>query len=646
MRHLPSDPAGAVAGGAEHLPWDYAAALKPFVRIGVTGHRDVGDPEAAYSSATEALCWVLASLQTAKWPVGMLRSSAPLTSALGYRIVSPLAEGADRLVAELVRSPDPRLRGRATELVVPLPFPVDSYRGSAGRPGTDCRSADSQAQFDRLRAMAVWARPLHSGVPTMPQRNVWYRDVGTYVVAHCDVLLALWDGMPSTAAAEVPEEERAGTADIVGFALQDEVPVIWVPVTRRSAPAARLASSSASVPRLLAESPEGEADPAAALDLASPAAQAALIGRHGARQSAREPFLERLARLEEADRCAREQGSVLQDIAAKTPPEAQPGRVRRALDAVAEWIVPVYVVADRLAEHYRLTLKRLNLGVYAAAAAAVAFGAAAAIMFPHGGNGRLLVIAEAIILSAMLAVQLTGLRRKCRDRWVTYRAMCEYLRIGRFLALVMPPEASRLEFERFARLYSWSSKPGRIPWFAPVLDRVWDHRPALELRDSDVASVRDYLIADWIDDQIAYYEKRSNKHRQWDKVFERVIPAALMVTVVVVFLHILFDYYTPHALAGHGAARDLLLRWMALTVIALTSVAAALTGYSGQQRHNYHHSRFDRMADELRDIRVSIRGATTMGELRIQVNAIRRVTLGEATSWYEGMEDQAIESPS
>ena len=69
-------------------------------------------------------------------------------TALGYRIVSPLAEGADRVMASLVLSSDEGLACRVRELVVPLPFSLDYYRGPDGRPGSDCLDARSQAEFD------------------------------------------------------------------------------------------------------------------------------------------------------------------------------------------------------------------------------------------------------------------------------------------------------------------------------------------------------------------------------------------------------------------------------------------------------------------------------------------------------------------
>jgi hypothetical protein len=52
------------------------------------------------------------------------------------------------------------------------------------------------------------------------------------------------------------------------------------------------------------------------------------------------------------------------------------------------------------------------------------------------------------------------------------------------------------------------------------------------------------------------------------------------------------------------------------------------------------------MTEELRGIKASISSATTMDQLRMHIGEVRRVTLGEATNWYEGMQEQVIDSPS
>ena len=111
------------------------ACLAPVVRIGAPGYRDLADPSRGGAEATAALSRLLAMLESAKLRTGIVRRAAYGPTALGYRRVSPLAEGADRVMASLVLSSDEGLACRVRELVVPLPFSLDYYRGQDGRPG-------------------------------------------------------------------------------------------------------------------------------------------------------------------------------------------------------------------------------------------------------------------------------------------------------------------------------------------------------------------------------------------------------------------------------------------------------------------------------------------------------------------------------
>jgi hypothetical protein len=104
--------------------------------------------------------------------------------------------------------------------------------------------------------------------------------------------------------------------------------------------------------------------------------------------------------------------------------------------------------------------------------------------------------------------------------------------------------------------------------------------------------------------------------------------------------------YLPLFFEVHHHSPELVHKYLSVAAITLTSVAAAFSGYAGQQRHNYHYMRFHRMTEELRGIKTSISAATTMDQLRMHIGEVRRVTLSEATNWYEGMQEQVIDSPS
>ena len=114
-------------------------------------------------------------------------------------VMSSLAEGADTLCAKLAL--DSGLR-----LIVPLPMNALEYRNDF---------PESQAsEYDCLLSMAdqVFVVETQEPVPQNPPRGFYYRQAGIYVVKHCDVLLAIWDGNERDSA------DGAGTWETVKLA--------------------------------------------------------------------------------------------------------------------------------------------------------------------------------------------------------------------------------------------------------------------------------------------------------------------------------------------------------------------------------------------------------------------------------------------
>ena len=127
-------------------------------------------------------------------------------------VISPLAEGADRLVAEVGLALDYRLHA-------PLPFTKDEYKQDfADTPG-------GAAAFDALLEKANAGVLELDGSRDDCARRLWhqsrsYEAVGRYVVHNCDLLIAIWDGKPPRG--------RGGTSDIVRHALETGVPIWWI----------------------------------------------------------------------------------------------------------------------------------------------------------------------------------------------------------------------------------------------------------------------------------------------------------------------------------------------------------------------------------------------------------------------------------
>jgi len=165
------------------------------VVVGVTGHRCLADENA-----------VVAGVEVALGRIQQAFGASSLT------VISPLASGADQLVARRV------LMRPESQLVVPLPLPLSSY--------LEGLAPASLEAFHELLGQAADRFVL----PATPTRDEAYEATGRYVVEHSDVLIAIWDGQPARG--------RGGTASTVAWARECGLPMAWI-WARNQAPGAR-----------------------------------------------------------------------------------------------------------------------------------------------------------------------------------------------------------------------------------------------------------------------------------------------------------------------------------------------------------------------------------------------------------------------
>jgi hypothetical protein len=159
--------------------------------IGVTGHRDLRRTDfPVYRRRVSEL-------------FGALRQQYPGTP---LRVISALAEGADRLVAEVALE-------SGCELIAALPLEAGEYE----RDFPDS-IAEFRALLARIPSQQVFAVPLAEGSTgqsvreTSAHRVRQYAQLGDFIALHSHLLVALWDGQAGTA--------DAGTADVVRMKLE------------------------------------------------------------------------------------------------------------------------------------------------------------------------------------------------------------------------------------------------------------------------------------------------------------------------------------------------------------------------------------------------------------------------------------------
>jgi len=158
------------------------------IKVGITGHRNILNVSKLTITLDKAL--------------KQLASSYKLGS-----IISPLAEGADRLVAEML------MDDYDSKLIVPLPFKMEEYKKDF--------SEKSTHEFNKLLEAVTCMYEVDS--LDKHTRSDCYFSAGKEVVNKCDILIALWDGNEADGVSKI-----GGTAYVVDYARKQNKPIIHI----------------------------------------------------------------------------------------------------------------------------------------------------------------------------------------------------------------------------------------------------------------------------------------------------------------------------------------------------------------------------------------------------------------------------------
>ena len=335
--------------------------------------------------------------------------------------VSPLADGADQIAAEIALE-------LGFELQAMLPFDRETYRTTLHNSGLK--------RFDELicRANCVLELP-----GELNDEHKAFVMAGRGTVAHCDVLLAVWDGRPPRG--------RGGTGEVVQIAITRGTAIAHIPVAPTAQP--RLLWSAFD-PMVLTQADETTAE--RPLDRAD---VDALLGAlllpppdPEDREFAHSFLSERLRRIRarieyplllaaagvgrfgskdftnaHCVRQTRDEWRRYREMCADAHNIAAP------IDVLEE----AYSWADRLATHFAQTYRSGNIFNFVLGGLAVCLGLSA-FMAPHlkfEEAALEMALTLAIIINAYV-----GTRNQWHRRWLDYRQLAERLRPMRSLKLL------------------------------------------------------------------------------------------------------------------------------------------------------------------------------------------------------------------
>jgi len=540
------------------------------IRIGVTGHRKLDDPAAVRASIKRAVDAEVENLfpQESRHNIGRVRRAG--TTAISFRVLSPLAEGADRVVTRAV------LDYPGARLDAVLPLTVEDYL-------EDFETEESKKEFREL--LARCRRPVmlrtrrirddrHDPGDQSELRRDAYKQVGQYVVDHCDVLIAVWDGQPARG--------RGGTAEIVKYAEEQNRPIIRV---------------------------WGDAFELLNRDINNGLDASALDGidRFNCQPITHE---QRADYAKNLDHNHFEKLETARDI---------PANVR---ELVNRSLFPYYAQASILAKESQKRFHRAGKFIYALSAAAVGC-AALAVLFPSLAGASF--SAELVLLTVMVLTLRQARRKHSHQGWIENRFLAERIRCGIFMAIcgVEPRPIEVLPYMGHSQTVN--------DWTVRVFDEIWDRLPPLMgCSHGECLILNPYVREAWIGEQVNFHiGKREREGRSRERL-ARAGNIILPITIAAAALHLILMWLPagPAEESIHWAHQGL-----AFIALLFPAIAASLAGMEAHREHLRLEKRSANMAPQLEQLNKQMASATDPVRFESLLQQVDEIMLRETQDW-------------
>lgn len=435
--------------------------------VGVTGHRDLVESEKP------------ALRQQVRAFFLRLREEFP---GLEIELISPLADGADQLVAQVARE-------LAVPLIVPLPMSREEYE-------KDFATAEGLAGFrELLNGAQIIALPLVRGnkaesIESPGQARDWqYAQLGVFVSNHCQILLALWNGKP--------DPQVGGTAGVVNYHLTAVMPGFD---TAEESPNLLAENENDLAYHIVVSRGREDGDPAEGLQPLQEYWLTAHFHRSAADRMPAE-YQQLLQRLHEYSRDLEKYRSEIdrtgESLLTDGPDLPLPGGARL--------IDRLFGQADWLALHFQ---RRVHHGMTVIHGLAVAMGLVFILYAEYGGPAVLLYLFLLLFATGFL-FHAVGVRREWHRKYLDYRTLAEGLRVQLYwnLAGVVETQSAVFAYDNFLQ-----KQDVELGWIRHVM------RSASLWRDRNRTPVVDWV--DWVaghwvgrsataeQGQLAYYNRK------------------------------------------------------------------------------------------------------------------------------------------
>jgi hypothetical protein len=435
--------------------------------IGVTGHRDLVKDEIPVLKAK-----VREFFQ-------QLKAEFP---HLDLQLITPLAEGSDRLVSDIALE-------MGLSLIVPLPMAQEDYERDFLSPAAIATFRES---LKNARVINLRTVPEAQGQPmTEAVRDRQYAQLGIFISNHSHILLALWDGKHSDA--------TGGTSSVVnyhltgvmtGYSVVDDSPNL-------------LAENENDLVYHIACSRDR---PGGQLREDLRPSQTAWITAHwGHEQGDVMPldYQVTLHRLQDYERDKEKYRAAIDEEGADLLKNAPDLELPIGTEAIAEQ----HRIADWLAIHFQ---KRISLGLISVYSMAVVAGLVFIVYSEFDGLDFLVNLFLLAFVAGFLLYKI-GERRQWHRKHLDYRALAEGLRVQFYwsLASVIDVQSAEFAYDNFLQ-----KQDVDLEWIRHVMRNVSLARSRDNVPDDTWV---DWVIEQWVGDessqtgQLSYYQRKEQE---------------------------------------------------------------------------------------------------------------------------------------
>jgi len=544
------------------------------IRLGVTGHRSLKDKDILSERITEILKNDLLDEKSKE-----LVSSFASTTPLSFSILTPLAEGADRLVAETVLA-----FNKTSSIEVVLPMTLNDYKKTFSDP--------DNPQFDELRSKAREVIALRNYDFTSDPKIVYsnspddieskierarkeaYERVGHYVVNHVDILIALWDGNKSA--------KQGGTSETVSYANSKGLPLI-----------------------ILSTEAPYKINPVKRFEIY-------------------EDSIKSLDKFNKTEL----PGDYEEKIVNKSYSRLKAGAVestQQDINYIDPWTLIKNIIlpySARSSLEAKKNQKRYKWGgfwIYMNSAFAI-ISAIIGILYPS--VQFLSFSIEILSLLFVLGIFFYITKTKAHKNWLEYRFLTERLRSACFF-LITNLEISAIEVPPHMRLAHKTND-----WMIKVFNEIWNMLPPMKgLPENLLSWAQKYIDETWIQDQIGFHKKKRNNLRRLNKWIAFTGWLFFISALIVPIVHVCSSLITGE---NQGGQFNNLLNFLA---IVLPVVSVAMVGIRTHREYERIERRSENMAIVLHDISHKFMTIENTAEFERLMHYTDEVTLRENQDW-------------